>query len=110
MTHSKKPVSQPEDINLEPEFKGYTMEELKYQRALLALKKEFMKEKALHTATAIKEQVPLLGGKSSFAKWEPKGITGKIFKSLDFADYVMIGMQGLRIGKKISSLFKKKKS
>lgn len=108
MTNKKTESHPKEGERLEDDFKGYTMEELQYQRALLALKKEFLKEKALHTLSAVKEQVPLIGGSISATGLQHKGIAGKLLKSLNFADYLLLGVQGIRIGRKIGSLFKKK--
>lgn len=97
-----------ESDHLEDDFKGYTMEELRYQRALLALKKEYVKEKALHSTMEIKEQIPILNGNSPAFSLKSHGLAGKILRGLDFADYIVLGMQGIKIGKKIGSFFKKK--
>ena len=44
-------------------FKGYGIEQLKYQRALLALQKEFAKEKLLRDASDIRKSLPFSGSK-----------------------------------------------
>lgn len=91
-------------------FKGYTMKELRYQRALVSLKKEFLKERALNETKEIKGQLPLIGNKKSAPKAPSSpGIFSKIMKGMDFADYLVIGMQTVKIGKKIGKIFKKKK-
>lgn len=91
------------------EFKGYTMEELKYQRALTLVKKEFLKEKALRQTMAIKDRLPVVNGSSPLSGIKPSGMVGKLVKGLDFADYIMLGIQAVKIGKKVGSLFRKKK-
>lgn len=91
------------------EFKGYTLEELKYQRALLLLKREFLKEKALKESKAIKNRIPMLNGKSPLNSLTPQGIVGRVARGLNYADYLMLGFSVFNAGKRIFSLFKKKK-
>lgn len=95
-------------VQREQEFKGYTMDELRYQRALVALKKEFLREKAIKQTKEIKEQVPLLNGKAPSIGGGSRGIMGKLIKGLSFTDYILLGFQMLKIGKKIGSIFGKK--
>lgn len=95
--------------NIDKEFKGYTMEELRYQRALLLVKKEYLKERALMSAMTLKERLPVMKGKPAFAGLASKGIPGKLIRGLDFADYVMLGFQAIKIGKKVSAFLRKKK-
>ena len=92
----------------EEDFKGYTMEELKYQRALLLIKREFLREKALRETKKIKSQIPLLNGQSGLSSFPVNGIMGKMMKGLGFADYLVLGIQAVKIGKKIGSLFRRK--
>lgn len=108
MKNNSSKQAHKKSLNPEEDFKGYTMEELKYQRALLALKKEYLKEKALHTVAAVKEEIPVLNGQSAISGLQSKGLLGKIFKTLSFADYLLLGVQGLRIGRKIGTMFKRK--
>lgn len=89
-------------------FKGYSMDELKYQRALLLIKREFLREKVLKNTKKIKDNIPLLNGQSAFGSITPKGVVGKLIRGLDFADYLMLGFQALRISKKVGSIFRKK--
>lgn len=91
------------------EFNGYTLDELRYQRALLLIKREFLREKAVKETQKIKNQIPLVNGKSSLSEITPKGVLGKLVRGLDFADYLLLGFQALRIGKKVGSIFRKKK-
>lgn len=93
----------------EPAFEGYTMEELRYQLALTALKKEYLKEKATDTVSAIKKQLPLVNGNSTLPAKATKGLFGKIMRGLDFADYLIIGFQGVRIFKRLGTIFRRKR-
>lgn len=93
----------------EEDFKGYTLDELRYQRALLLLKKEFLKEKALKETKVIKDHIPVLNGKSPLNSISPSGLVGRVMKGLNYADYLMLGFALFNSGKKIFSLFRKKK-
>ena len=91
----------------EVDFKGYTLQELQYQRALLLVKREFLRDKALKESARIKQQIPILNGKSALSNITAKGILGKIVHGLDFADYILLGLQTFRIGKKALKFFKR---
>lgn len=108
MKKKDKEIKKADSKHLEEEFEGYTIEELRYQRALLALKKEFAKEKAMKETQQIKEQIPLLNGRTQSAGSFTSGLLGKFMKGLGFADYLILGYQALRIGRKMGTLFKKK--
>ena len=92
-------------------FKGYTIEELRYQRALVALQKEFCKSKVLHKVEKIKHR-KLFGDDSSSkgSKFFKMGsMASKIFTGLNYLDYAMIGMSLFGSGKKIYKFIKGKK-
>ena len=91
------------------EFKGYTIEELRYQRALVALQKEFCKSKVLHKVDRVKSR-KLMGdddGSSKIAKFG--SLAGKLLVGLNYLDYAMIGMSLFGSGKKIYKFIKGKK-
>lgn len=91
------------------EFKGYSIEELRYQLALLTIKKEFLREKAMESTSEIKKQIPGINGKSPLSGITPSGIVGKIVRGLNFTDYLLLGLQAVMIGKKVGSLFRRGK-
>lgn len=95
--------------SFESGFKGYTMDELRYQRALLLIKREFVREKAFNETKKIKKQIPILNGKSVLSNMNSSGLVGKLMKGFGMADYIILAFQALRIGKKIGGKFKKKK-
>lgn len=109
MKAKEKDVERNETLHTESEFAGYTMEELRYQRAMLALKKEFLKERAMEEVDAIKNQLPLVNGQMGPKLSMAKGIAGKLMKGLDMADYLMLGFQGFRIMRKVGTLFRRRK-
>ena len=53
-----------ESGDTEAPFKGYTMEELRYQRAMMALRKEFCKTKVMQSVETLR---PLKGKESQEA-------------------------------------------
>lgn len=92
-------------------FKGYTIEELRYQRALVALQKEFCKSKVLHKVEKVKHR-KLFGNDSSSGSgkfFRMGSIASKIFTGLNYLDYAMIGMSLFGSGKKIYKFIKGKK-
>lgn len=93
---------------LENDFHGYTMDELRYQRALLLIKREFVREKAMKEMAKLKDRIPGVGNNSAFGKISTRGVIGKLVRGLDLADYLMLGFQTVRIGKKVGNLFKRK--
>lgn len=91
-------------------FNGYTLQELRYQRALASLKKEFAKEKALAGLNAMKEKTAFgrLSGKvSSLGK--AGGLLPKVLSSLNYADYAMLGFSAFGTVRKVWKFFKRKK-
>lgn len=83
-------------------FKGYTLEELRYQRALMSLRSDFCKEKLMAEVGNITQNSPLTKFKRNRT-----GIVGKLAKSLDFIDYAMLGLTMFKTIKSIISIFKK---
>ena len=108
MKQSDNEMKERAPVAEEQDFKGYTLNELRYQRAILLVKREFLKEKAFKEAHRIKQRLPFVGGESAFSHITPKGVVGKLISGLNVFDYLMLGFQALRIGKKVTGLFKKK--
>ncbi len=92
------------------EFNGYTLQELRYQRALASLKKEFAKEKALASLNAMKEKTAIgrLSGKVS-TLGKTGGLLPKVLSSLNYADYAMLGFSVFGTVRKVWKFFKRKK-
>ena len=91
------------------EFHGYSIEELRYQRALIALRKDFCVSKMLTDAEKIKNRG--IFGKSGDKSRGPKigGIASKLISGLSYLDYAMIGMSVFGTGKKIFKFFRGRK-
>lgn len=89
-------------------FRGYTIEELRYQRALISLQKEFCRNKIIKNLNNLKNTdflAPVsgsgtIGGKKS-------SLISKLLSGLNYLDYVMLGFSAFKSGRKIFKLFKK---
>lgn len=104
---NKKPTP-PHNMPTE-EFKGYTLDELRYQRALVLLKREFLKEKAMEEVKEVRKRIPVINGKSPLDSMSPTGILGRVVRGLNYADYLMLGFSVFNAGRKVISMFRKKK-
>lgn len=93
-----------------PDFKGYTIEELRYHRALVALQKEFCKSRVIHNVDKIKNHSIIGKGDKGISKMSRFGaVAGKLFSGLNYLDYAMIGMSVFGQGRKIYKFLKGKK-
>ncbi len=110
MTMSKEIKKRQEDQTIKDEisgkdFKGYSMEELRYQIALMALRKEFCKTKLQNSVEQLRH--PFSNNKESNRSGfigkvgTAAGIMGKVFTKLNLLDYAMIGMQLFGSGRKV---------
>lgn len=89
-------------------FEGYTLDELRYQRALLALRKEFCKSRVLNQLNNIRE------GKTSTDSKGRKttrmgGVLGKVMSSLNYIDYALMGYSLFGTGLKVFKFFRRSK-
>lgn len=91
------------------EFKGYTLDEIRHHRALLAVRKEFAKVKALEQFEGIKDRNPFAPDGSLKAAARLGSLPLKIVKGLNYSDYIMMGISAFGTAKKVFSFFHKKK-
>lgn len=91
------------------EFKGYTLEEIRHHRALIAVKKEFAKAKVLENFEIIKDYNPFAKDGSLKAAARLGTLPLKIVKGLNYTDYIMLGLSAFSTGRKFFSFFRKKK-
>lgn len=91
------------------EAKGMTIGEIRYQRALVALQKEFCKEKVEHSIRNLKNTSPFSKNyASSSAGGRVGAIAGKLLNGVSYLDYAVIGFSVFKNVRKIMSIFKKK--
>lgn len=87
-------------------FKGYSLEELRYQRALVALQKEFSKSKVTHSARKVQKMG--FTGFTSPSGGKSMGLIGKFITGMSYLDYAMLGFSLFKSAKKVISFVKKK--
>lgn len=90
-------------------FKGYTLSELRYQRALTALKREYAKEKVGKKVNHLRSR-SVFGGSSKKNKLaSATGMLSKAVSGLNYADYAMLGFSLFSSARKMIGMFKRKK-
>lgn len=92
------------------EFEGYTLDDLRYRRAVVALQKEFAREKMLSQVGKLqknspfsKEYVPARGG----ALGKAGAIAGKVINGLNYLDYAVLGYSAFSTVRKVAGVFGK---
>lgn len=95
----------------ETKFKGYSLEDLRYRRALVALQKEFTKSKIVATTHRLQRHSPFSKdfGSDKSAMGKVGLVAGKLLSGLNYLDYLMLGFTVFNSGKKIFRFFHKKK-
>ena len=94
----------------EPEqFGGYTLDEIRHRRALVAVRKEFAKVKIFEQLDGLKDRNPFAPDGTLKAAARLGSIPMKIVRGLNYTDYVMMGISAFGTVKKIFSFFRKKK-
>ncbi len=78
---------------------GYTLEELRYQRAMILARIEMEKQGIVHGFQHAKESIPLISGGR-------KGLVGKLLGSLSYIDYALLAFRAVR---SVSKLFHRHK-
>lgn len=77
----------------DPQWKGYTIDELRYRRAYIVARLEVEKERMATTSRRFYGNTGLT---------PTAGIMGKVFGSLNYIDYAVLAF---RLGKRVYSLF-----
>ncbi|MDE7347798.1 MAG: hypothetical protein K2N48_13795 [Muribaculaceae bacterium] len=91
------------------QFDGYTLDEIRHQRALVAVRKEFAKAKVLEQIDAVKDRNPFAPDGSLKAAARLGSLPMKIMRGLNYTDYIMMGISAIGTARKVFSFFKKKK-
>lgn len=97
----------PEIVVDETSFRGYTLDEIRYQRALAALRKEYAKEKIFNDLASVRKRVSF-GSKEGIAG-KAGTLAQKMFSGLNYLDYAMVGYTAFSAIRKFFKLFRKKK-
>lgn len=91
------------------QFNGYTLDEIRHHRALLAVRKEFAKTKIMEDVDRLKERNPFAPDGSLKAATRLGALPMKIMRGLNYTDYIMMGLSVFGTARKMLSFFKKKK-
>ena len=96
--------------NPEGKFSGYTLEEIRYQRALVAMQAEFCKSKILRSINSVQKINPLSPtGAASSLPGKAGAVALKLLNGLNYLDYAVLGFSLFSSVRKFLSVFKKKK-
>ena len=93
----------------EKEFKGYTIEEIRFQRALVALEADFCKTKILKGVKRLQDLNPLMPGNKSSLPGKAGALALKMVNGLNYVDYILLGLSVFKGTRKIFSFFKGRK-
>lgn len=93
----------------EKKFRGYTLNEIRYQRALAALQREFAKEKIFTQANRIRKRGVFGTGDKQGVMAKAGGIASKVLTGFNYVDYAMIGFSAFTTLRKVFKFFRKKK-
>lgn len=99
--------SSPENPSLE--FEGFTLDEIRHHRALIAVRKEFAKARMFEKMESVKERNPFAPGGKLKAASRLGSIPLKLMKGLNYTDYILIGLSAFGTLRKAFSFFRKKK-
>ncbi len=107
---TEAPPREAADPTGRPGFKGYSIEELRYQRAMIALRKEFCRQKVINSVDSIRHP----GGKGSdvgaFSKFQKvAAVVAKLFANKNVLDYALVGLSVFGSGRKIYKLIGRRK-
>lgn len=91
------------------EFEGYTLDEIRHHRALVAVRKEFAKIKLIEQFDSLKDRNPFAPDGTLKAAARLGSIPMKIVRGLNYTDYIMMGISAFGTAKKVFSFFRKKK-
>lgn len=96
-------------LEQQEEFHGYTLDEIRHRRALIAVRKEFAKVKVVEQLDVLKDRNPFAPDGTLKAAARLGNIPMKIVRGLNYTDYIMMGISAFGAVKKVFSLFRKKK-
>lgn len=107
------PAATKTDINpqaaMEKELKGLTLNEIRYQRALLLLKREFCAEKIRTDMEKIRQRGVLGIGKPGNKLTRVSSFASKALSGFNYIDYALMGFSLFSTAKKVMGFFRKKK-
>ena len=110
MSKSKTTPARPDAVHdAEPVFNGYTLEEVRYQRALMALRKEFSKSEVLRSVEGLRHPFRKSDTGGSTALTRIGNIASKVFSNMNVVEYALAAASVFGTGKKVFRMIKGKK-
>ena len=91
------------------EFKGYTIEEIRFQRAMVAMQADFCKTRFMKSLCNIQKVNPLNPSSGSSLPVKAGSLALKMVKGLNYMDYLLLGISVFNGVKKFYSFFRKGK-
>lgn len=91
------------------EFKGYTIEEIRFQRAMVAMQADFCKNKFFKGWTNVQRMNPLSPSSDSSLPAKAGSIALKMVRGLNYIDYILLGFSVFNGLRKFTSFFHKVK-
>lgn len=108
--NEQKQIPAASEAAKENSFKGYTLEDIHYQRALVLLQREFAKEKIAADIRKIRKRGPFgVGGSNNSSLAKAGTIAQKFLTGFNYVDYALVGFSAFSTIRKIFRFFKKKK-
>lgn len=96
--------------NPEAKFEGFTLEEIRYRRALVAMQKEFCSNKIERSLFNLQKINPLSPTSTADSLPGKAGaIALKLLKGLNYLDYAVLGFSLFNSVRKLTSFFHRKK-
>ncbi len=87
-----------------------TLDEINHQRALLAIRKEFCKDKILADLYQLRGKMPFTDGGAPRAGLRTVGnIASRVMSGLGYLDYVLLGVSAFNAVRKVTGLFRRRK-
>ena len=96
-------------VTSENSFKGYTIEEIKFQRALTAMEADFCKTKFYKHLNNLQKANPLSPSSNSSLTGKVGSIGLKLLNGLNYVDYALLGFSLFSGARKVLGFFRKGK-
>lgn len=93
----------------ENEFKGYTIEEIRFHRALVAMEADFCKAKIFKSWNNLQRVNPLSNTQKTTFKGKAGSVALKLINGLNYMDYILLGVSLFNGSRKLLSFFRHKR-
>lgn len=108
-TNSKPTEVAEKVLDEKPQFEGYTLDDIRYRRAVLALRKEFAREKLVEDYDGLRHWSPFSQDGKGKKMSKAGSLAKKLVGGLNYLDYAMIGFSLFSSVRKMIGFFKPKK-